>query len=55
MHRNGRSWLARGLATALLSSLLLVGGACAGGRPEGEPVVSTRAGELSCGPDRVAR
>lgn len=47
MHRNGRSWLARGLATALLSSLLLVGGACAGGRPEGEPVVSTRAGELS--------
>ena len=47
MHRNGRSWKPRGFAAAGLALLLLVAGACAGGGPEGEPLLTTEAGELS--------
>jgi hypothetical protein len=41
-----RSWVNRGAAAAGLGAILFLAGACTGGRPGGEPLLTTRAGDL---------
>lgn len=41
------NWMKKMLPAVALAALLTLAGACAGGGPEGEPLLTTRAGELS--------